>query len=107
MKNILAFILIVSVVGVGQAYSQSRKNITVSGLAGVSGKKPSGGVRVGIKGTNRTTQTDSKGHYKLSDVPMGSTLVYSHIDAQNMEVPVGNHKAIVVSLASKNSKVKR
>ena len=107
MKNILTVALLVSVVGSGQAYCQSKKTTTVSGLAGVAGRKPSAGVQVNIKGTNRTTLTDGKGYYKLNDIPMGSTLVYSHAEAQTMEVPVENHKEIVVSLPAKNKKAKR
>lgn len=104
MKNVLAFALLLSMVIIGQAYAQSKKRITVSGLAGVAGKKPSGGVNVSIKGMNRATQTDSKGNYKLDNVPPGSTLVFSHAEGRSMEIPVENHKEIIVSLPAKNKK---
>ncbi len=105
MKNLSTFILFVSIIGTGQVYSQSKKSITVSGNASVNGEKPSPGIKVNLKGTNRTTRTDKKS-YKIDNVPADGILVFSRADAQTSEVPVNNRTGLSVALAPKDDKVK-
>lgn len=106
MKNLFTFILFVSIIGTGQVFSQSKKNITVSGNASVNGEKPSVGIKVNLKGTNRTTRTDKKGYYKIDNVPADGILVFSRADAQISEVPVNNRSGLSVALAPKDDNVR-
>lgn len=58
------------------------------------------GVTVQIKGTNRGTQSDSEGKYRLTGVPDNATLVFSFIGLQSQEQAVGNRSVIDVQLTS-------
>ncbi len=58
------------------------------------------GVTVQIKGTGRGTTTDANGTYRLTDVPAGSTLVFSFIGLTTQEVAIGNRETVDVSLVT-------
>lgn len=58
------------------------------------------GVSVQIKGTQRGTNTDADGVYKLTGVPDGATLVFSFIGTKSMEVAVGNRTTVDAKLVS-------
>jgi iron complex outermembrane receptor protein len=97
-KGLLKFamIAVAMLVSVG-VYAQD-KNVTgkVTDSGDGSGLP---GVTVQVKGTNKGTQTDATGSYKIA-VPGGSTLVFSFVGYAKQEVSVGNRSEINVGLAS-------
>lgn len=48
------------------------------------------GVSVVRKGTNTGTSTDANGHYIIQNVPAGSSLIFSYIGYDRIEVPVNS-----------------
>ncbi|WP_262707597.1 SusC/RagA family TonB-linked outer membrane protein [Sandaracinomonas limnophila] len=70
----------------------------------VSGESGLGlpGVTVSIKGTNRGTNTDVNGNYKLS-ATSNSTLVFSSIGYSSQEVKLGSQAVINISLSETTS----
>lgn len=52
------------------------------------------GVTVLVKGTTIGTATNIEGKYQLSNVPKGSTIVFSFVGMQTVEVPVGDQSVI-------------
>lgn len=57
------------------------------------------GVSVVLKGTNRGTQTDADGNYKITTTK-GSSLLFSFIGFETQTIPVGNMSVINVTLKS-------
>lgn len=57
------------------------------------------GVSVAVKGTNRGTQTDVNGAYKIS-VPNNATLVFTFVGFAKQEIVVGNQTEVSVKLVS-------
>jgi iron complex outermembrane receptor protein len=80
------------------AYAQDK---TVTGKVTDSGDG-SGlpGVSVSVKGTNKGTQTDATGSFKLSNVSDNAVLVFSFVGYAKQEVSVGGRSQVNVSLAS-------
>lgn len=58
------------------------------------------GVAVQVKGTNRGTNTDADGVYRLTGVPNDAVLVFSFIGTKTVEVPVGSRSTVDVKLVS-------
>ncbi len=59
------------------------------------------GVSVSVKGSNRGTQTDINGAYKIA-AGSNATLVFSFVGYAKQEVAVGNRSELNVSLASED-----
>ncbi|MDI9882139.1 SusC/RagA family TonB-linked outer membrane protein [Flectobacillus longus] len=80
------------------AYAQDK---TVTGKVTDSGDG-SGlpGVSVSVKGTNKGTQTDATGSFKLNNVSDNAVLVFSFVGYAKQEVSVGGRSQVNVSLAS-------
>ncbi|MBB6003346.1 TonB-dependent receptor [Arcicella rosea] len=57
------------------------------------------GVSVAVKGTNRGTQTDVNGTYKIS-VPSNATLVFTFVGFTKQEIAVGSRSVVNVALIS-------
>ncbi|RYU95953.1 SusC/RagA family TonB-linked outer membrane protein [Emticicia agri] len=57
------------------------------------------GVSVVLQGTNRGTQTDADGNYKIT-ATKGSTLLFSFIGFETQTIPVGNMSVINITLKS-------
>lgn len=91
-------VAIALLMGVGHlsAWAQGQ---TLTGLVKETDGTPLPGVTVQIKGTTRGTQTNSDGTYQLTNVPAGSTLVFSFIGKTPQEVAVGNQNSVDVTLA--------
>jgi len=57
------------------------------------------GVTVLVKGTGNGTITNSNGIYSISNVPVGSSLLFSFVGMKTQEIEVGNKTSINVSLS--------
>lgn len=66
---------------------------TISGtVMDVNGKEIAS-VSIAVKGVSgRGTNSDNDGHFKIQNVPAGATLVFSHINFKNIELPVTGTK---------------
>ncbi|MFN8353422.1 MAG: TonB-dependent receptor [Spirosomataceae bacterium] len=60
---------------------------------------PLPGVNVSIKGTNKGTQTDANGIYRIS-VPNGAVLLFSYVGYTTQQLTVGNRSELSVQLVS-------
>lgn len=80
--------------------SMNAQDRTVTGKVTESGDA-SGlpGVSVAVKGTNRGTQTDVNGTYKIS-VPSNATLIFSFVGFTKQEIAVGSSTEVNVKLVS-------
>jgi TonB-linked SusC/RagA family outer membrane protein len=77
-------------------FGQKTTQILVTGKVIDSSKSPLTGVSVGVKGTTRTTVTDSNGNYTLTNIPENSTLRFSFIGMKMQEIGVGTKSKIDV-----------
>jgi TonB-dependent starch-binding outer membrane protein SusC len=95
-KVILMAITMLVSVGV---YAQDK---TVTGKV-TEGDGPTGlpGVTVTVKGTNKGTQTDVNGTYKIA-VPSNATLVFSFVGFATQSIAVGNRSSLDVKLQSED-----
>lgn len=82
MKKI--FILFAVIVMSFGMFSQSN-TINIAGLVMDEQGEPLIGVTVMVKGTETGIATDYNGRFRLSNIPAGSTLVYSYIGFRSME----------------------
>ena len=57
------------------------------------------GVSVSVKGSNKGTQTDVNGAYKIS-APANATLVYSFVGFTKQEIAIGNRSEVNINLVS-------
>ncbi len=74
------------------------QTISVSGkVTSVTDNMPIPGVTVQIKGTSQGTITDLDGMFKI-DADAKSTLVFSFVGMQTLEIPIGSRKQINVEL---------
>ncbi|NBB19295.1 SusC/RagA family TonB-linked outer membrane protein [Runella sp. CRIBMP] len=88
------FILTLSV-----ASSLLAQEITVQGrITDAENNAPLPGVSVVVKGTNRGTNTDGEGRYRLSVAP-NSTLVFSFVGYNAQEISVGNRSTLDLKMA--------
>ena len=93
VKKLSFFLLMILTV---QLYGQE---IDVSGtVIDKASGLPIPGVNILVKNTTTGTSTDFDGNYTLPGVEKGSTLVFSYIGYQNLEVIVGDNNIINVSL---------
>lgn len=57
------------------------------------------GVSVSVKGSNKGTQTDVNGAYKIS-APANATLIYSFVGFTKQEIVIGNRSEVNINLVS-------
>lgn len=62
--------------------------------------KPIPGVTITIKGSSRSTSSDEKGSFSLSEVTSSNTLIFSSVGYQTTELEVGNRSSLTVSLTA-------
>ena len=75
------------------------QEITVQGkIIDSENNAPLPGVSVVVKGTNRGTNTDADGKYRLS-VASSATLVFSFVGYSAQEIAVGNRSTIDLKMA--------
>ena len=75
------------------------QDMTVQGkIIDVENNTPLPGVSIVIKGTNKGTNTDAQGKYRLS-VPANASLFFSFVGYTPQEVSVGNRTVIDLSMA--------
>lgn len=88
---------------------QTEQQLSDTGLDGfVSGpnRKPLAGAHVIILNTNRGTETDDRGHFKLTDVPNIATLVISFVGCKSAQIPVeGRHGTFIIALKAATTKL--
>ncbi|MBY5959650.1 TonB-dependent receptor [Membranicola marinus] len=58
------------------------------------------GVNIQIKGSNKGTATDVKGHFALEDIDENAVLVVSYIGYQTQEVPIAGKSTLNITLIS-------
>jgi TonB-linked SusC/RagA family outer membrane protein len=71
---------------------------TVSGKITDANGSPIAGVSIVVKGTNKGTNSDASGAYKLA-VPAGATIVASYVGFASKEQAVGNQSVVDMTLA--------
>lgn len=96
MKQKLFTLLFFMVMITGGLLAQDRQ---VSGTIKDENGQIVPGVSVLLKGTNRGTNTDANGLYKLS-VPMSGVLIFSSVGFETKEVQLGSASIIDVNLIS-------
>lgn len=79
--------------------SVQQQQHTVSGMVTDSNNQPLPGVTIVVKGTTTGIVTDVNGHYTLTNIPDGATLVFSFVGMRTQEVAVGTQTNINVSMA--------
>jgi TonB-dependent starch-binding outer membrane protein SusC len=90
------FALVALLVTMGlSTFAQDR---TLSGTVNDNTGSGLPGVSVLLKGTNRGTQTDATGSFKLPNVPDNATLVFSFVGFATQEVAVGTRTSVTVTL---------
>ena len=72
---------------------------SVSGTVTDESGEPLPGVTVLIKGTTNGTVSNMDGKYTISNLPEGSTLVFSFVGMLTQEIAVGNQTTINVTMA--------
>lgn len=79
------------------AYS-SAQNVSVSGIVQDDTSFPIPGANVLVKGTSKGTVTDFDGNFTISDIQVGSTLIFSYIGYITQEVVVANSNNLTIQL---------
>ncbi len=103
MKKLLHVSVVFLLLFTSQVYAQNR---TVTGtVTSREDNQTLPGVSVIVKGTTKGTQTGSDGRYTLNAVPPNSTLVFSFIGANTIEVPIGASATVNAVLASSNKQL--
>ena len=74
------------------------QQINVSGTVLNEKKEPLVGVTVVVKGSTLGTLTDIDGSFTLSNLPKGSTIIFSFIGMTNQEIVVDNSNVINITL---------
>ncbi len=74
-------------------------DFTVSGTVNGEDGEALPGVSILVKGTQRGTNTDQEGNYRLSVENGAATLVFSFVGYESQEVVVGNRSTINITLA--------
>ena len=74
------------------------QNMTITGVVKDQSGEPLIGVNVMEKGTTNGSITDIDGKYSVSTTGKKPILVFSYIGYVSQEVPVGNQKAINVTM---------
>lgn len=104
MKKLLLVSLCMLLLSAMQLYAQNR---TITGtVTAKDDGQPIPGVTVKVKGGSTGTQTDANGRYSLSNVPSGSTLVFSFIGYGTQEAGVKQGSTVNVSLQPSSSQLK-
>jgi TonB-dependent starch-binding outer membrane protein SusC len=93
----VALMAITMLVSVG-VYAQDK---TVTGKVTDDGGSGLPGVTVAVKGTNKGTQTDVNGTYKIA-VPSNATLSFSFVGFATQSIAVGNRSTLDVKLVSED-----
>ncbi|WEK35931.1 MAG: TonB-dependent receptor [Candidatus Pseudobacter hemicellulosilyticus] len=82
----------------GQLLAQDSTS-RISGVVQGANAEPLEGATVTVKNSNRSTVTDSTGHFSLS-VPRNSVLVVSYIGYADQEVTVGSQTLLKITLVA-------
>jgi len=95
MKEKLMYALLCAVLFVGYAFAQEH---TVTGVVKDDAGTPLPGASVVVKGTSHGVATDFDGKYSIKVPNNKAVLVFSSLGMKPVERPVGNNKAINVTL---------
>ena len=98
-RKVFKFILALLLFSCGASgYAGVLDNRVVKGVVKDETGEPLPAVTVVVKGTTNGVTTDMDGEYTLSNVPAGSTLVFSFLGMQTQEIVVRNQKRIDVEM---------
>jgi len=76
------------------------QDVTITGvITDLNSGQPIPGVNVLIKNTTKGAFSDFDGKYELSNIPVGSILVFTYVGYENQEITVSNADPINVSLS--------
>lgn len=80
----------------------SAQNIKINGkVTDASSNLPVEGVTVKVKGLSAVVRTDNAGQYAVSVPSRNATLVFSHVNYVQREVPIGQSNTLNIALQSK------
>jgi TonB-dependent SusC/RagA subfamily outer membrane receptor len=85
-------LLMISVCGFAQ-------NRTITGTVVSSDGSPLEGVTIGVKNTNRITQTDANGHFSIQ-AATGETLVFTYVGYAAQELKVNNGSVFPITMSA-------
>lgn len=78
-----------------------RVAFSVEGTVNNQEGEPLIGVTIQVKGTTRTTTTDNRGHFSLTDIDANAVLIFSYVGFELQEVKLGGRLNVdVVMVAS-------
>lgn len=98
-RKVFKFILVLLLFSCSvSGYAEVLDNRVVKGVVKDELGEPLPAVTVVVKGTTNGVTTDLDGEYTLSNVPAGSTLVFSFLGMQTQEIVVRNQKRIDVEM---------
>ena len=98
-RKVFKFILALLLFSCGASgYAGVLDNRVVKGVVKDETGEPLPAVTVVVKGTTNGVTTDMDGEYTLSNVPAGSTLVFSFLGMQTQEIVVRNQIRIDVEM---------
>lgn len=100
----LSFLQSGDMIGVKQLRQQPaavlQQDVTVSGQVVDADNQPLEGVSVTLKGSNRGVVTNAEGNFRIT-VPSGSTIVFSIVDYQTVEVTADPASVMKITLQQK------
>jgi TonB-dependent starch-binding outer membrane protein SusC len=94
-------VVMLTVILSGLSLSLLAQDKSVSGKVSDGAGSGMPGVTISVKGTQRGTNTDANGNYKIA-VPTNATLVFSYVGFAAKEVAIGNQSVVDVTLAEDN-----
>ncbi len=78
--------------------TESKQEKDISGKVTNENGEPIPGVTILVKGTTNGTITDLDGNYSISDISLGTTLVYSFIGMKSKEIIIGSASVLNIVL---------
>lgn len=90
------FFLFINLFFVLNSYAQNK---TIQGtVIDLKSREPISGVSVTIKGTTKSTNTNNRGMFSLSNVPQNAILVFTFVGRERQEIPVQGKTDLQVEL---------
>ncbi len=103
MKKLLHVSVVFLLLFASQVFAQNR---TITGtVTSREDNQTLPGVSVIVKGTTKGTQTGPDGRFTLNAVPPNSTLVFSFIGANTVEIPIGASATVNAVLTSSSKQL--
>lgn len=100
LLQVLSFLLLLIVMLPLYGMAQQRN---ISGTVRTDNQNPLEGATVSVKNTNRITQTDVDGHFKIQ-AAIGETLVITYVGYDVQELKVGNSSILEITMKVSGNK---